>query len=67
MEAVLMPKFISTKEAAERAEYKDSSTIRRAILNGWLKATKLGHDWLIDEKDFNKWLDADRPVYPKKS
>lgn len=67
MELTLMPKYINTATAAERAGYQNTSTIRRAILNGWLKATKPGgHDWLIEEKDFQKWVDAKQPVYPKK-
>lgn len=67
MEVAVMPNYISAKEAAARAEYKDASTIRRAILNGWLKGKKLGgRDWLIDEKDFQKWIDLGSPVYPKK-
>lgn len=68
MGLALMPKYINAKTAAERAEFKDTSTIRRAIINGWLKAEKLGgHDWLIEEKNFQKWVDAGKRVYPKKS
>lgn len=60
-----MSNFVSTKEAAVRAGYKNDSTIRHAIRNGWLKATKISRDWLVDESDLQAWLDNGRRVYPK--
>ena len=64
--AILRPmKIISTAEAARRLGVT-ANRVRVLIRSKRLKATKVGHDWLIDPKD----LDAvkDRKVgRPRKS
>lgn len=52
-----MSEMITSKEAAE-LENCDSSWIRRLILGGRLKATKMGNSWVINKKDFAKYLCA---------
>lgn len=46
---------ISTQMAAERLGFS-ASYIRRMILGGKLSARKIGHDWIILEKDIVKFL-----------
>jgi excisionase family DNA binding protein len=51
-----MSRLISTKQAAERLGLSQVH-IRHSIHRKKLKATKIGHDWLIDANDldtFNK-------------
>ncbi len=65
MEMVAVPKYLTTKEVAERIEM-DHSQVRRAVAHGWLKAEKKGHTTLITEVNLQRWVDAGKPVYPKK-
>lgn len=65
MEIALMPKYLTTKEIAERINM-DHSQVRRAIAHGWLKATKMGHTSLVTERNLQKWLDEGKRVYPNK-
>lgn len=59
-----MPKLLTTLQVAERTA-KHHSMIRRAIANGWLKATLYGKTNLVSEKDLQRWLDTGAKVYPK--
>lgn len=62
-----MDKYLTTQEAATLANRKDASTIRKAILNGWLKAEKIGkRGLLIERQEFERWLADGRRVYPQK-
>ncbi len=46
--------FMSTADAAKELGY-DESYIRRLIIEGKIKAEKLGKFWIISQKDLKKF------------
>lgn len=48
--------LLTLTEISQRTGY-ETSTLRRAIQRGNLKATKLGKTWLVAENDLKRWLD----------
>jgi len=52
--------FYTSKQAAEKAGLKDTSTIRYAILRGKLSAIKTGRDWLIAVNELDRWIKEER-------
>lgn len=64
-----MANLLTTYQAAKILGVNDSR-IRQLILNGLLPATKLGRDWIVQEKDLGKVANrrkVGRPRRPKKS
>jgi len=57
-------KILTTKQAAKILKINDSR-VRQLILDGRLPAQKLGHVWMIQEKDLQKVVDR-KPGRPKK-
>lgn len=45
----------TTEEAKDHLGLKDTSTLRHAIRDGKLAATKRGRDWLITESALEQW------------
>lgn len=66
MEVATVPKYLTTKEIAERL-VMDHSQVRRAVAHGWLIGEKRGHTTLITESNLKRWVDAGKPVYPNKN
>jgi excisionase family DNA binding protein len=60
-----MDRPMTTKEAAAYLKLKSDSTIRRAIWEGKLVATKPGHDWLIEVQELELWAQFEE-VKPRK-
>jgi excisionase family DNA binding protein len=54
-----MNKLITTKQAAEQVGV-DPHTIMLRIWNKKLPATKMGHQWLIDQADFQKLIETEK-------
>lgn len=52
--------FYTSQQAAKKAKLKTASTIRYAILNGRLQATKVGRDWLIAAAELERWIKEER-------
>lgn len=52
---------MTTTDAA-RLGHCTIKAIQTAIHRGRLPATKIGRDWQIDPKDFDKWLSSPRKV-----
>ncbi len=48
-------KFLSSAMVAEKLE-GTPAYVRLLCASGKIKALKLGHDWLIDEKDIKKFM-----------
>lgn len=55
-----MPEY-TTKEAMEQLGLKSDSTLRHAIRDGKLAATKRGRDWFISETALNEWQQEHQP------
>lgn len=56
-------KIFTTKQAAKILKVNDSR-VRQFILSGRLPAHKLGHIWIIQQKDLEKIADR-KPGRPK--
>jgi len=54
--------YVTTYEAADKLGFHPDY-VRRLILRGTIKAEKLGHNWLINEKDLAK---VTRQRFPRK-
>ncbi len=52
--------FYTSKQAAEKANLKNTSTIRYAVIRGKLHATKVGRDWLISADELERWIREER-------
>lgn len=51
-------KQLTLAQAAQIAK-RDPSTLRHAIKDGALKATKFGKTWVVTEGDLDVWISAD--------
>jgi len=51
----------TTKEAAKHLGLKSDSTLRHAIRDGKLAATKHGRDWFIGEEALEAWAKEHQP------
>ena len=47
---------LSTKEVADRIR-TSAQFVRNLIKDGSLKATRIGHSWIVNSDDLNDWLD----------
>ena len=59
-------KTLTTQEAAMVLNLKSDSTIRRAVLEGRLKATKRGRDWYIRSEDLEAYRVRHNPKTRKR-
>jgi excisionase family DNA binding protein len=57
--------YLTTKQAAARLNLKSDSTIRHAIRDGELAASKPGHDWLVTIEELERWA-REHKVKPRK-
>ena len=57
-----MSKYIGLRDAANLAGVS-YETARQAILKGYLRAKKFGKGWLIEDEDFNEYVDKLSAVY----
>jgi excisionase family DNA binding protein len=51
-----MKKYLTTKEAAQRLNYKGDAQVRKLIQRGKLKPEKLGHVWVIAEEELQEFI-----------
>lgn len=51
-----MPKSLTVSEAAKQSGLSDRA-IRKAITRGALKAKQFGKTYVIEPKEFQRWLD----------
>lgn len=62
-----MSKTLLTLPEAALITETSTATLRQAIADGRLKATKRGRDWFIAEREVRRYVDARRPWYPPAS
>ena len=58
-------KYLTTKEAAEKLNYASDAIVRQMIQKKKIDADKLGHVWMISEKELEKFK-TKRRTYNKK-
>lgn len=58
------PTAYTANEAADRAGVSNRQLIR-FITQNYIKAQKVGHLWVIDRPEFDKWLEAGQPRVPR--
>lgn len=58
--------LLSPPQAADLVGVHDD-TIRRAIEFGFLKASKVGRNWVIRSDDLQAWIQAGMPNHRRKS
>ena len=61
-----MTKLFTTKEAAEKLNYASDAVIRRLIKTKQINAEKIGHVWVIPEKELEKLKRVKKP-YKKRT
>ena len=60
-------KYLTTKEVAEKLNYASDAIVRQMIQKKKIDAEKLGHVWMISEKELEKFKNNRREYKRKKS